>query len=481
MEMELQKTGVVDKFEHYKVVPSGVESYSNKISEEYGEDTSAVFDDGMMTGHIQQISITVKNKKYDVVPWGVDNLAPYKIREMLMSNMITAQCQAFNILCCYGQGVRFVDRKKKNDVDDREILDFCLANSLQEVFLEQSTDIKFWFWSVTVIVLSRDGKKIVSVRNRDVMNCRLEYAKSTKSGNIEHVFYGDWNTFGEDMKDIEVIPLLNYWNPLGDLNVRMGKIPDPTTGEKRKMTNDRKFAIISRMATPGCQYYPWPFYFSIFKDSWLDIYRLIGIGKRFMIKNTSAPRVQIEIHEDYWDSVCDNENIHDPEKRALRKEEEKRNIINFVTGVENSGKALVSGYYNDPNGKETRMVRINILNDGGKKEGGNWSDDMSEASNAVCFAYGVHPNLVGATPGKSQMNNSGSDKRELFTLKQAMEKPSHDVMCKPYHVILHYNGWQDRATVDVPMIMLTTLDQNKDSKKVTANSNHDDNNGNNDQ
>lgn len=48
---------------------------------------------------------------------------------------------------------------------------------------------------------------------------------------------------------------------------------------------------------------------------------------------------------------------------------------------------------------------------------------MSEASNALCFAHGVHPNLVGATPGKSQMNNSGSDKRELFTLKQALEKP----------------------------------------------------------
>lgn len=96
---------------------------------------------------------------------------------------------------------------------------------------------------------------------------------------------------------------------------------------------------------------------------------------------------------------------------------------------------------------------------------------MSEASNALCFAFGIHPNLVGATPGKSQMNNSGSDKRELFTLKQAIEKPCHDVMCKPYHVILHYNKWNDKVTVDVPMIMLTTLDKNKDAKKVTANSN----------
>jgi hypothetical protein len=41
-------------------------------------------------------------------------------------------------------------------------------------------------------------------------------------------------------------------------------------------------------------------------------------------------------------------------------------------------------------------------------------------------------------------------------------------MMKPYHVILHYNGWSDNVTVDVPMLMLTTLDENKDAEKVTT-------------
>lgn len=44
-------------------------------------------------------------------------------------------------------------------------------------------------------------------------------------------------------------------------------------------------------------------------------------------------------------------------------------------------------------------------------------------------------------------------------------------MCKPYHVILHYNEWDERATVDVPMLMLTTLDENKDAKKVSGDAN----------
>lgn len=457
-------------FRRYRIAPSGIGSagQSNSVTSEYGSDSNTIFDDDRLPGSNLVRPITVGGKQYKYVQWGYDDQLPYRLRHEIMSNMITAQCQQFNIVSCYGQGVRFVDRKTKQDVSEPDILQFCLRNSLQEVFLEQATDMKFYSFSVTVVILSRDGERIVTVRTKDASFCRFEAASSTHSGKPEHVFYGDWRLGFLDESKIEAIPLLDYWDPLGDLLVRMGAEPDPQTGLRRKPTKDRKFAIVSRMATPGTQTYPVPYYSSIFRDTWFDIYRLIGIGKRYMIKNTSAPRVQIEVHDDYWDNVCDNEMISDEQKRRERKEQEKQNIIDFVTGIENAGKAMISGYYVDPNGKENRMVRIVPLNDASKKEGGNWSDDMSEASNALCFAFGIHPNLVGATPGKSQMNNSGSDKRELFTLKQAIEKPCHDVMCKPYHVILHYNKWHEKATVDVPMIMLTTLDEKRDAKKVSA-------------
>ena len=119
----------------------------------------------------------------------------------------------------------------------------------------------------------------------------------------------------------EVIPLLDLYDPLGDLMARMGKAPDPYTGISGKapeMGKDCKFAIISRIPTPGLQYYPIPYYASIFDDAWYDIYRLIGIGKRYMIKNTSAPRIQIEVHRDYWEELCNNEDIIDPDKRKER-------------------------------------------------------------------------------------------------------------------------------------------------------------------
>jgi hypothetical protein len=79
----------------------------------------------------------------------------------------------------------------------------------------------------------------------------------------------------------------------------------------------------------------------------------------------------------------------------------------------------------------------------------------------------VHSNLVGSVPGKSQSNNSGSDKRELYTIAQALQKPYHDIMFLPHRIIIKHNGWKG-AYPDCPFIMLTTLDENKDAKEVTS-------------
>lgn len=476
---QMQQIGGNATVSRYAVVAEGVSEVTNAatIEQQYGRDTS--FLGSGEIGDATFRALEVGGRSYEYVNYGDDDNIPYLLQQLLRKNMVAQRAMAFNVQCCYGQGLRFIDRETKQDVADEEIRKFCLSNSIHEVFMQQATDMKFFAWSVEVIILSRDHKRIVNIRHKDVSYCRLQ--RPNKSGRIENVFFGDFSHFQQDL-EAEVIPLLDLYDPLGDLLARMGKEPDPYTGIRGKAPKDGtncKFAIISRMPTPGMQYYPIPYYASIFDDAWYDIYRLIGLGKRYMIKNTSAPRIQIEVHRDYWDELCNNEGIIEPEERKARILKEKENIINFVCGPENAGKALITGYYLDPNGKEQRMVRIINLNESGQKEGGDWADDMSEASNALCFALGVHPNLIGATPGKSQMNNSGSDKRELFILKQSLEKACHDIMAKPYHVVAHYNGWSDRdITVDVPMIELTTLDKNKDQQTSTVSNTEDNENGN---
>ena len=160
--------------------------------------------------------------------------------------------------------------------------------------------------------------------------------------------------------------------------------------------------------------------------------------------------------------------------------QEKQNINDFISGNENIGKTWISGFYIDPaSGKEVHMVHI-VDVEQGRKEGGDWADDVQEASNSLCYGDNVHPNLVGATPGKSAMNNSGSDKRELFLLKQAAETAFHDVLLEPFRVMLYYNDWQEKYDVDVPFIVLTTLDENKEKKKVKPDPDANGNNSNED-
>ena len=108
------------------------------------------------------------------------------------------------------------------------------------------------------------------------------------------------------------------------------------------------------------------------------------------------------------------------------------------------------------------MVRIERV--GGEKEGGDYIEDAEEAANMVCYAQGVHPSLIGATPGKNKGSFSGSDKRELFTMKQALEKLTRDLLIQPWYMFNEINGWDLEYTI--PDLMLTTLDEKTDAKEV---------------
>lgn len=463
MTQKLTPIGHRGDYDTYRIVGgSGVKNVAGvDILRGYGEDTNLI-DEIADPTQVRFNTVTVGKSEFQYAAWGDDDQLPFTLLTLLKKNMVTSQCMLFNIISCYGQGVRIVDRKTLKKADDKDIRDFCMRNNLHELFLRQATDMQHFSLMFTLLTLSRDGSRIVGMNHREACYCRFE--KADRYGRIRHVVYGNWRN-GQPEKPI-AYALLDLRNPLDDLLIRMGKKPDPKTGQLRPPTGTRSFCVVSRMPTPAYQYYPIPYYASMFCDQWYDMYRAIGVGKLAMIKNTSAPRVQIEIHRDYFMNVFMDENITDLGEQKKRRDELEQEIIDYVCGAENAGKGLITYYFVDPNGKENRMVRITNLNEGSRKEGGDWADDMQEASNVLCFCMGVHPNLVGATPGKSQMNNSGSDKRELFTLKQATMIPFHDVMAKPYHVVLHYNGWSDKYGIDVPMIQLTTLDKNKDAQEV---------------
>ena len=400
----------------------------------------------------EDITPVIIDKDLSYMPWGADNNLPYRVLDLIESDETLSTCQLFNAEVCYGSGLVYDTTAAKKKVQE-QVDDFLMDNDLPSYFLGVCQDFTHFAFCVSVIILNADGSKIVRLLRKEACYCR--FAEADKHGHIPYLLYANWRKVVQKA-DIEKIELLDFHAPWADLQERI----------KNKKTRTRKYAIVSRVPTPDSTYYPIPYYGSLFRGNWYNIKRLIGMAKEAKLKNSAPIKYHIEIANRFWDGIFKAEGITDRKKQQDRVVEEKEKIINFLTGMENSGKVLFSTFYISPDGNEQHDVMITKIET--DKEGGDWSTDIIEAVNMFCFTMRVHSNLVGSVPGKSQTNNSGSDKRELYTIAQALQKPYHDLLFTVHHIIIRYNGWQG-VKPDCPFIMLSTLDENRDAKLVTPN------------
>lgn len=386
----------------------------------------------------------------EYMPWGADNKLPYNVLDLIEQDETMSTCLLWNAQMCYGSGLRYNTDGASATVA-KDVEDWLLDNSLASYFLGVSQDLKHWSFAVTVIILSNDRKRIARIQRKEACYCR--FSPADKHGHIANVFYGMWRD-EPDAKEVEVIPLLNEQSPWFDLKQRL-----------ESDNKQSKFAVVTRMPTADHTYYPIPYWAALFRSKWYNIKRLIGIAKESKIKNTAPIKYLVEISDKYFERLYRQEGITDPKKKQERMVKVKQEILDFLSGAANSGKTWFANFYVTPDGKENHEVRITKVDSA--KEGGDWESDIQEAVNMICFTMQVHSNLVGSVPGKSQTNNSGSDKRELYTIAQALQKPYHDLLFTVHKIIVKFNGW-DGVTVDVPFIQLTTLDENKDAKEVTT-------------
>ena len=430
---------------------------------------SAAFqvDSGKVFKEDTNIVPVIVDDKLSYMPWGGDNAMPFNILDLIESDETLSTCQMFNAEVCYGNGLNYNTDECSASVR-ADVQDFALDNALPSYFLGVCQDFKHFAFCVSVIILNADGTKIVRLLRKEACYCRLSPAD--KDGAIRQVLYANWRNAVSSREDIEVIELLDINSPWRDLAIRMGRIAGDD-GKQRIRTACRKFAVLTRVPTPDSTYYPIPYYASLFKGKWYNIKQLIGMAKEAKLKNIAPIKYQIEISNKYWDSIFKSEGITDRHQQQKRIVREKQQILDFLTGVENAGKVWFSTFYVAPTGEVQHEVVINKIDN--DTEGGDWSTDIQEAVNMFCFTMRVHSNLVGSVPGKSQTNNSGSDKRELYTIAQALQKPYHDLLFTVHQMIIRFNNWSG-CKVDVPFIQLTLLSEHQDAKEVTINPNSND-------
>ena len=431
-----------NKFEIPEVVPVSVHNIAVNASVAFSTKVNVFAENG-------DISPMTIEGGYRIMPWGSTNRMPYDILDLIQSDETVSPCITFNSELMYGGGLEY-KADDENVIKPKELVEFLRYNSaLKQEFLGSCVDMKHWGFCVYVIILNKDGNYITTIERREAINCRFEVADG--HGRINHVFYANWHRYGTT-GDIEAIPLLDVRHPLADLKNRIEK------GATR-----RKFAILA--TTPGANhyYYPIPQYGCIFKSKWYAIKQLVAISKEAKLRNSAPLKYHVEIEKNYWQKLAQEQHVTSQEDFATLIANKKAEIIEYLTGAENSGKAFFSGYFVSPDGKECHDIKITKVETG--KEGGDWEQDYQEAVNTICFALGVHSNLVGSVPGKAQTNNSGSDKRELYTIAQLRQRAYHDVLFVPHELVCAYNGWEGFHP-SVPLLMLTTLDEHQDVKPI---------------
>lgn len=398
---------------------------------------------------------------HEYVPWGADDRMPYNIIKLIESDETLSTCQVFNAEVCYGSGLRYCTDAATPEVKE-EVDEFLFANAIPEYFLGVCQDLKHFNFAVSVIILNADGSKIVQLHRKPACYCR--FCKADSTGRIPKVLFANFRLL-EPEDHVEEIELLDPVSPWTDLLRRTGRLtrPDGT----RKDDRCRKYAILTRFPGVDSLYYPIPHYASLFRGAWYSIKRLIGDAKMAKLKNGAPIKYVIEISKTYWDNQFQIHHVVGLKAQQEFMNKKKEEMLDFLTNVENTGNVLFTPKSLSMDGKgeipEITVTRV----DSNTKEGGDWESDIAEAINMICFVMRVHSNLVGSVPGKTQTNNSGSDKRELYTIAQALQKPYHDLLFRVHEIIARFNGWTN-VHPDCPFIQLTTLDEHEDAREVST-------------
>ncbi|WP_319228369.1 hypothetical protein [Draconibacterium orientale] len=405
-----------------------------------------------------------KIENYEIVPWGDDNNLPATVIEKMEKSEMVSSNLEFNVNVGYGTGVKPMRRVIEDnkivgyeDVFDGPAYEFFEDNDIQGYFLEQLTDLKAFYNVFPEIVISNDKKKITSIRSKEAVFSRWGKAKD---GKIPYHYYSAKWGDNPTKKDIVQTDVLDRFNPKASLEEYL------RTGKYKNL----RFIVPVNFPTPGRTYYQHAYWWSIFQSGWYDFSVMIPEAKKALMKNGFMVKKIIYLSPKYFESIFKEEGIDRNDKEAVqaRVDKEHQNFNDFLTGSDKAGKGLVSQkeIIHSANGaKEEKYIEIVDIDTG---KGGEFIEDSEEASNVISYAMGVHSSLIGSTPGKNKGSFSGTDKRELFLMKQALMKPFRDRLLRPLNLVKRFNGWDNDTVIAVPDIEFTTLDQNKSGQQETT-------------
>ena len=359
----------------------------------------------------------------------------------------------------------------------KEWKEFQLGSNLDLWLYEQASDATyFWNWFPTLhLNIGEPGK----TWNPKIKRLSYLEATCTRKGVMDR--YGDINycvysrSFGseddanptasnnpEDYMRQTIIPALSQQNP----GLRLQeKVASQANNMIRNRTLD--YVIPMCIPTPGRFYYSSPSWHTIFRSGIFQYMLAMFYRRAKMMENATMFKYIIHIDKYYLEYECAKQGANSKEDQTRIFNELTSRIEQFLQDPKNTGKTLIA-IEDTVNDKKVKWVEIETIES--PLKGSDVKEDIEEIANVMLFACGIHPQTVGAIPGKAKVA-SGTEARELNLLNQLSLFAVKKFLMTPLYVTKTFNGWDEHLYFDIPVHVLTTLDKNKQGVEEMNNQN----------
>ncbi len=393
-------------------------------------------------------------------PWGQANREPDRLTQLVRQNPLLAAAVEFKSALLAGDGVVPVRRALEGDrwrytpcYDYPEVNDFLEDNDIDRFIAEQAVDAVVLGNVFPEFVLSGDHRRIAELNHLEGAHSRLETA--TQGGRVHNHFYASgWGPSGFP-EGMFVTPLLPPKRTVEALRCWMGLTTDPT-GRYQERPKVHRYVLPGALPGPGRGYYGRPGWLALADSGWLDFATAIPGYKKATLDNGTIIRYHVRIHPDFWRTYYRNVGADTSDEQRNARQRWLGELDAFLGDPGNTGKAFISEKITM--GSElANLIDIEPIRNPSRD--GELLADVEETSNIIAYGMGIHPSLIGASPGRSK-TISGTEARELFIIKQAMIQSLRHRLLRPLYIVKRINGWPEDIHFRISNLELTTLDRN---------------------
>lgn len=370
------------------------------------------------------------DKKFnEVVYWGEKNRLPddaslLKTQNGVLLGMLDFKFKVIRGGELYVYKKEIVDNKEeKIEVIDEQIQEW-IENAEYENFLNlASRELAEYENFFAEFIFSKDYTQINKVEILPNIKTRISFLRNK-------FFFGDWKK-NEVLREISAIDL-----------------------EKRQANAAKQYWT----GSTASQFYPSPTWYGA--KSWVLLSTKIPLVKLHSLDNSMQIRYLIKMPKNYIRNMYEGktnpttQKIYTPEEILDIQRDFKKNIIDFLTGLENTDKAIFTETEFAYDGKKVEF-EIESLED--KKKYDAYLEDFQNSTDALMSSLGIDESLAAVHTGR--ISSSGSDKRNSWNIQVARYNTERNLLVAPLNkVVKKKNGWNKKHFVGIRTMELTTTD-----------------------